>query len=66
MKAKAEETKKANDQIKDTMKKALEILEKGKAKTEFFDGRPTTRGEMFEKVDIKHILDYAQRLPRMP
>ena len=44
---------------------AIKILEKGDVKQSIFDRRQMVEGEMFVKADVRHILDFAFRIPRI-
>ncbi len=65
LKREMEETQQEKDKIKQAARESLEILEKDKGGDEFLDPRPFDLGEMYERIDVKHILDYAQRLPKI-
>ncbi len=45
--------------VKKAACKALQELEKGGLGDEFLDPRPIEAGEMYERVEVKHILDFA-------
>ena len=51
---------------RDHIKNAVGILEKGETRFTMFDGRDVKEGEMYIKVDIRHIVDLAFRIPRLP